>query len=85
MKKFMKEVLAYLLLVVIGLLSVIEIIIDVTYALMRGIRRGYKRATSLLVLAAGKWFNEKKKAYNFVSRKSDDDITYLVFNYDEED
>jgi hypothetical protein len=80
----MKEVCAYLLLVVIGLLAVIEIIIDIAYMLMRGIRRGYKKALAMLILAADKWFNEKKKAYHFVSRKSDEDITYLVFNYDED-
>lgn len=83
MKKFMKEVLAYLLLVVIGLLAVIEIVIDITYMLMRGIRRGYKRGMALLICGADKWFNEKKKAYHFVSRKSDEDITYLLFNYED--
>lgn len=85
MKKFMKEVFGYVLMLIIALLAVIEIMIEVVFQLVRGIRRGYKKLTIIILKKATAMYREKSKVYYFVSRKTEDDIKIIEFDYEDEE
>ena len=81
LKRFMKGLLSMVLLVMTGVLSIIEIGIEVTYQLIRLIRRGYCRFTSALVKKIEPLYNGKIKLKVRHEEKTDDEIKIYEFTY----
>ena len=80
-KKFSKGVLSLFLVIMMGVLTIIEIAIEVLYQIVRLIRRGYKYLTNVILRKIEPVYKNKMELKTCKDVETEDDITYYKIIY----